>query len=516
MLGKRFLSALILLCFALIPYGGASATPKQPISTDNVSFLKLDAGYATNCAITSTNRLVCWGDNYEGQLGVDNSDLYYSPIPLHTLTFGENILGVTSGGEHSCAIDNANQAWCWGNGEYGQLGNDAEESSFTPVQVSTDTGFSNPGKISAGDSTTCGINSVGAAYCWGSGGSGIIGNGTNESYDVPMSVTTLTSGVKDISVGYNAACAVNSTDGAMCWGNNTWGILGNGTNTSSNVPVAVSGLSTGVLQVSVGDLHACALVSGGMIKCWGYNAEGYLGNGGWTNSNVPVNVSGITSGATAISVGSYHTCALVNGGVKCWGDNYEGQLGDGTTVNKNTPVQVIDLTSGVIAIAAGGYHSCALLATGEIKCWGTNGEGELGTGDFDDRLVPGEPVVSTTGNVSGYSVYLGTRYSSNHNIFISAHPSLVEPPDASDVIANNEYYLLTELPDGSYYISAFLDVDDSGGGPPGPGEPTAFYDADDDGNPDPITIAGGSSAGGINIFLYDPPLLYMFLPVIVK
>lgn len=516
MLCKRSLSILLLVWVSLVPFGQATAIPNLPSITDSMLFSKLEVGYATSCAITNSNRLLCWGDNYDGQIGVDNSDIYYSPIPLQTLNFGEIIQSVTSGGKHSCAIDSTPEAWCWGYGSDGQLGNGDTSSSYLPVEVSTSTGFTNPQKISAGSYTTCGINNSGAAYCWGSGSSGVLGNGTNTDSDVPSSVNSLNTGVKDISVGYDAACAVNSCNGAMCWGNNYWGTLGNGTNISSNFPVPVTGLSSEVTQVSVGDLHACALLSNGTIQCWGYNIYGYLGNGGSTNSNIPVQVSGITSGATAISVGSYHTCALVDGGVKCWGDNSYGQLGDGTTVNRNIPVQVVGLSSGVVAIASGGYHSCALLTSGAIQCWGYNGKGALGTGDFNDLPTPGKPVVATTGNISGYSVYQGTMYTSNHQIFVSAHPSLDGYPVASDTIANDEYYLLSELVDGTYYISAFLDVDDSGGGPPGPGEPLAFYDDDYDGNPDPITIADGASSAGINIYIDDPTLLNLYLPVIIR
>jgi hypothetical protein len=149
-------------------------------------------------------------------------------------------------------------------------------------------------------------------------------------------------------------------------------------------------LSSGVVAVVAGNNHTCALTIGAGLKCWGLNKYGQLGDG--TNANkkfTPIDVSGLSSGVVAVAVGNYHTCALtIGGGVKCWGWNLAGQLGDGTTTDRSQAVAVIGLNSGVNAIATTSSHSCALTSSDTVKCWGYNSNGQLGDGTKTDRLKP--------------------------------------------------------------------------------------------------------------------------------
>jgi alpha-tubulin suppressor-like RCC1 family protein len=144
--------------------------------------------------------------------------------------------------------------------------------------------------------------------------------------------------------------------------------------------------------ISAGYLHACALLTDGSVRCWGYNHLGELGNGTTGYSSPPVVVSGITT-ATAIAAGLDHTCALLTGGsVRCWGYNWAGELGNGTTTFSSTPVAVSGITTATAISAAGTVygqdHTCALLTGGSVTCWGYNGYRQLGDGTTTDGSTP--------------------------------------------------------------------------------------------------------------------------------
>ena len=182
-----------------------------------------------------------------------------------------------------------------------------------------------------------------------------------------MDVSGLASSVSAISTGAEHTCALTASGGVKCWGDNLYGQLGDGTNTDRNTPVDVSGLTSGVIAIEAGDNQTCALTSSGGIKCWGRNNYGQLGDGTTVDRNTPADVSGLTTGVSAMSSGEFHTCALMaSGGLKCWGRNSQGQLGDSTTTQRTMPVDVSGLASGVAAVSSASDHSCALTSSGEI------------------------------------------------------------------------------------------------------------------------------------------------------
>jgi alpha-tubulin suppressor-like RCC1 family protein len=199
----------------------------------------------------------------------------------------------------------------------------------------------------------------------------------------------LTDGIVAISTGTYYTCALTELGGVKCWGDNSLGQLGDGTNTERHIPVDAFGLTMGVTAISAGANHACALIDWGGMECWGDNSTGQLGDGTFASSNTPVDVVGISFGTRAISTGFGHTCILTgDGGVRCWGWNPSGQLGDGTFTSRNVPVDVVGLYSGVSSITTGHNHTCAVLTTGMAKCWGADDSYKLGDYSLTNRNTP--------------------------------------------------------------------------------------------------------------------------------
>ena len=216
-----------------------------------------------------------------------------------------------------------------------------------------------------------------------------------------------------IDAGYRFTCIVQG-GGVQCWGRNSNGELGDGSTTDRSRAVTVltsaspSTPLTGVTAIASGRLHACALTSAGGVKCWGYNNYGQLGDGTTTNRNVATDVSGLTSGVAAIAAGQNHTCArLTVGTVKCWGSNNQGQLGTGNQADSSTPVSVSSI-AGAVLIAAGQQHTCASTSDGAMKCWGYGMNYQLGTGTTSMQTSPAS-VLGLSATVSAISAgYLNT------------------------------------------------------------------------------------------------------------
>jgi alpha-tubulin suppressor-like RCC1 family protein len=255
-----------------------------------------------------------------------------------------------------------------------------------------------PGTTAAGSDHSCAVTTGGGVKCWGYNEYGKLGDGTTTYLsNVPVAVVGLDSGVASVTAGYYHSCALTTTGGVKCWGHNSSGQLGDGTNNDSNVPVDVVGLGSGVAFLSSGSAHTCAVTTGGGVKCWGYDVHGQLGDGAVSDSSVPVDVVGLSSGVSSVAAGAEHSCAVTTiGALKCWGGNYFGQLGDGTTgypnmptdLRSSVPVGVVGLASGVVSVAAGYADSCAVTTSGALKCWGYNYQGELGNGTLGEDRAP--------------------------------------------------------------------------------------------------------------------------------
>lgn len=305
-----------------------------------------------------------------------------TPIPLSGVT------QIATGGTFSCALLDTGGVKCWGANTYGQLGDGTNTQRSTAGDVSSLT--SGVTQISLGSQHGCALLSTGAVQCWGYNGVGQLGDGTNNNSSTPVSIASLTSGVTQISAGMNYTCARLDTGAVKCWGYNGDGQIGDASYVNRSSPTTPSGLTSGVAKIAAGGDHTCALLTSGGVKCWGWNYDGQVGDGTYTARTTPTTLSSLTSGVTQLALGSSHSCALLDTGeVRCWGANYYRQVGDGSGANRNpTPVALPSLPSGVTQIATGDYHSCALLDTGGVKCWGRNFFGQLGNGGNSDTQYP--------------------------------------------------------------------------------------------------------------------------------
>jgi alpha-tubulin suppressor-like RCC1 family protein len=334
-----------------------------------------------SCAVTSGGAVKCWGDNFAGAIGDGTTTDRSTPVQVSGLTSGAT--EVTTGALHTCAVVNGG-AKCWGSNNIGKLGDGTTTNRLTPVDV---VGLgSGVLQISAANNHTCALTTAGGVKCWGINGAGQLGDGNlPTASSTPVNVSGLGSGVVQISTGFAHTCALTTARAVKCWGLNSVGQLGDGTVVNRSTPVAVAGLDSGVVQISAGSNHTCVLMTTGTVKCWGDNVSGALGDGTITSRSTPVDVVGL-GGVDQISAGDLHTCALTGGTAKCWGNNGSFQLGF-ITVNQNqlTPVDVPGL-GGLVEISPAFRHTCALTGGG-VKCWGADNFGQRG----DGAMASGSP-----------------------------------------------------------------------------------------------------------------------------
>lgn len=365
----------------------ADPVPIQPAALSE----PVDAGWATQiasavfftCALTTGGTIECWGRNDAGQLGDGTTRMRAAPVEVVGLSGA--VRALSARGAHACVLAMSGEVSCWGYNADGELGDGTTTNRLTPVHVLDLP--AGEGALSAGLDHTCVLTEHGGVKCWGNNSDGQLGDGTITSRLTAVDVVGLESGVRAVSAGDNSTCALTDAGGVKCWGSNYEGLLGDGTTTSRLTPVDVVGLTQGVQAVSVGRWHSCALTDAGGVKCWGYNGSGRLGDGTTISRLTPVDVTGLSAGVSAISVGDWHTCALTASGVKCWGWNGYGGLGDGTTTNRSVPVDVVGLTGEVSSLSAGAGHTCAV-TSGIAKCWGYNYYGQIGDGTLVNRPTP--------------------------------------------------------------------------------------------------------------------------------
>ena len=355
------------------------------------------AGNFSSCALTVNDDVLCWGGNSSGQLGDNDPWFRRTPTPVPGLESG--VVAISAGNFHSCAVTASGAVRCWGGNSSGQVGNGSTESQRVPTTVIT----SGMTSIGTGANHTCAGSLTGASMCWGSNTYGQIGNGEFTDRVTPTPVSTLNSGVSHIDAGSFHSCARTTDSRARCWGWNIDAQLGNGGFTNQSTPGPVANLFT-VAAVDVGGIHSCARLNDNTVSCWGSNNDGQIGDGTDDRAFVPVTLP-FPTGVTHISGGTNHSCAVGSGAALCWGDNDFGQIGNGLSFgSEDEPAFVVGLGSGVKEITAGERHSCAVTTSGQALCWGSNQFGQLGDGTTTGHPTPQVVIPSGTAKISaGFS-----------------------------------------------------------------------------------------------------------------
>ncbi|MEN9723610.1 MAG: hypothetical protein RJB38_1596, partial [Pseudomonadota bacterium] len=350
-----------------------------PLPLNTIAAGKLSLGDEHACAITTDNALYCWGDNRYGQLG-DGTTISRS----HATKIGSGYSSVVAGARHTCAIRASDsKLFCWGDNTSGQLGDATQQTGLVPTPVYSSLAFSS---MALGGSHTCAISSTSSLYCWGKNTEGQLGIGGTSGVSVPTQVVAPlnVNTVQAVSAGENHTCARALTNGlpqVYCWGDHSFGQLGNNTQvgTDSNSPFFVlTSLATAPLKS--GKNHTCTIrADDSKLVCWGRNDQGQLGDNSTSNRISPVIPSDLTTPITRIALGAAHTCAETSSKIYCWGDHSSLQGGgvDSGLTYRTTPNLVMTSQSG--ALFAGGASSCQDHGTGSpmgnVTCWGSRGNG---------------------------------------------------------------------------------------------------------------------------------------------
>jgi alpha-tubulin suppressor-like RCC1 family protein len=374
--------------------------------------LQVSAGDSHTCAVQPSGQIKCWGDNTFGQLGDGTQFIPFGPVTVLGLS---NAAEVSAGGRHTCALLNDGTVRCWGVNDFAQMGNGSilTPPFVFPTQV---TGITTAISVSAGENHTCAVLSDGTIACWGDNSSGQLGDGTRNPTLFPVMVSGITGATPattatDVSAGGSHTCALLADGSVFCWGDNTFGQLGNGSSFTdhppspgfSDIPIQANLTGATAISLAAGADHTCAVITGGTVRCWGDDTFGQIGQPYTsigpglpllTFSTFPLPVPNLSI-ATGVTGGLDHSCAtILGGGVQCWGDGSFGQLGFGGFFTPFNPILVAVPIFNVLNLStadqvdAGANHTCAHLSNDVIECWGENNVGQLGSGNFTTSNRP--------------------------------------------------------------------------------------------------------------------------------
>ena len=380
--------------------------PPPPPPEPKINPNTITVGFDHTCGIDTTGKAWCWGWDYYGELGDGNDGQgdEYAPVAVAgSLSF----TALTAGSSHTCGIDTTGKAWCWGYDASGQVGdgNDDQANEYVPVAVASSLTFT---QLTAGFDHTCGIDSTGKAWCWGYDASGQVGDGNDGQADEysPVAVASSLTFTQLTAGGYHT-CGIDTAGAAYCWGRDFYGQVGDGDDGQADefTPLAVADNHT-FTQLTAGGYHTCGIDTSGKAWCWGYDGAGQVGDGddGQASKFAPVAVADNHIFAT-VTAGGSHTCGIdTTGKAWCWGYDTNGQVGDGDDgqASKFAPVAVAGSLT-FTHLTAGMNHTCGIHTAGKARCWGSDLHGQVGDGN-DGQADEYAPVAVAGGHT------FATRY----------------------------------------------------------------------------------------------------------
>lgn len=349
-------------------------------------FTALSANKYQTCALRGDGTVWCWGgENSNGALGDGTTTQSTHPVQVSDI---DDAVLIAASSTHSCVVRQDGSLWCWGGNEHGQIGDGTTEARSTPVPIPLGASCVS---VATGSRHTCAVTTEGDLLCWGWNRSGQLGIGNADEYvPSPTRVTNLTAVTAHSAGGYHH-CAVLQDSSVWCWGNNSYGQVGDGSTENSSSPTQALGIQDAV-AIEATEYGTCVVDATHRIWCWGYNSHGQIGDRSLENRSVPTLMPELTDVAE-IHPGGLHTCALQRDRtVRCWGSNDRGQLCNGNTTGpelcwygfgepplgcSSTPLTPIGIGE-VSALAVGETHNCVIVEDGTIRCWGYNERNELG------------------------------------------------------------------------------------------------------------------------------------------
>lgn len=378
-----------------------TTTTSTTTTTLAVNRKSVGMGEGKSFAIDASGNAKSWGANIDavngsnGQLGQNISANVSISTPT-ALSGTSTYVAIVGGELLGCGLTSDYHVKCWGD----LTGDGTGATKYAPALID-DGGTSTYVDIATGSYHGCAVSTAGVLKCWGDGWDGKLGNGdaTGATQNSPVTADPGTT-YKRVAAGRNHTCGITTSGALKCWGTNGAGQIGDTTTTSPRTTPVTIDVGTTYKEIAAGEDTTCGITTAGVLKCWGSNGDGQIGDNSQTDRPTPTVVDSGTT-YTKVSVGgtyNIHTCAITTAGVlKCWGDNSAGQLGIGSTTRALTPTTVESGTT-YREVAAFWTSSCGITTAGVLKCWGANGSGQLGLGNTNNVVANRSP--QTVG--SGY------------------------------------------------------------------------------------------------------------------